>query len=107
MKFLTLGVAGSTGVLLAVALTATPAQAQTTYGPWFETSDCKAQRAGPRYLPRGPAMPGSPQVGGGYASAQECRWERSVTTCPRLFRSIRDCRNRTERSGYSATRPRS
>lgn len=101
------GFAGMAGLILSNFAFSLPAHAQTTYGPWVETRDCRTQRAGPWYLPRGPQLSGSNQVNnGGYQQAQECRWERTVRSCPRLFRSLRECSERRERTGYRADRPR-
>lgn len=107
MRVMSLRIVGAGGALLvAMAALPAPSYAQITNGPWFQTRDCRPQRAGPRWLPRGPAMPGTPSVGGGYQQPTECRWERTVRRCPRVFRSLRDCSERRERSGYSPTRPR-
>lgn len=92
--------AGVTGALLVTsAILPAQAQAQTTYGRWYQTNDCQGRKPAPEWLPerlRGPALPGG---------AQECRWERVVRRCPRIFRSIRDCTERKERTGYTSTRP--
>lgn len=92
-------------LFLAMVGMPSPSKAQTTYGPWVQTNDCQPQRARGGLF-RGPRLPGAPRVGGGYQQPMECRWERIVRSCPRLFRSFRDCSERRQLSGFSPGRPR-
>lgn len=106
MKSLLPGASGwAAALLLTIVAFPSPSKAQTTYGPWFETNDCRPQR-GQGGLFRGPQLPGTPRIGGGYQTPMECRWERIVRSCPRILRSMRDCSERRQQSGYSPSRPR-
>lgn len=106
MKLVSFRIAILGGALL-VALAALPApsHAQTSNGPWIQTSDCQPQRARGGLF-RKPELPGTMGTDRRYHQPMECRWERIVRRCPRLFRSMRDCSERRERSGYSPNRPR-
>lgn len=105
MRLLALKAGLAASVFAGVTLAPAPAHAQTTYGAWVKTSDCQVYR--PRGgLFRGPEVPGVPSIGGGYQQTQECRWERTVRKCPRIFASMRECSERKERSDHSVFRPR-
>ncbi len=78
-----------------------PAAAQLQYGPWQKTSDCRRPK-----LPRGgPTIPQVP----GVQPTMECKWERTVTDCPRVRDKLRhpiQCATKKQKSGYSVLAPR-
>ncbi len=91
---------------LGLIVTAIPSQAlaQLQYGPWRNTGECR-----PASPPVGPGRGGVrlPKAVGG-KGAEECKWEREVTDCPRLRDKIRhpiQCSRRKDRTGYTVFPP--
>lgn len=97
-----------TGALVGFSLvtTALPGEAfaQLQYGPWRKTGECR-----PASPPVGPGRGGVrlPKAVGG-SGAEECKWERDVTDCPRLRDKIRhpiQCTRRKDKTGYTVFPP--
>lgn len=97
-----IGLAAVAVLALSLSLPASPAEAQVTYGPWRQTSDCRPARThsgvGGTQLPRASA-----------GVTQECVWVRDVTSCPRIRDRLRhpiQCTTRRQ-SQRSILEPRS